>query len=126
MFFITFASLNRRPKNALFVLIFGTFRFADYIIFNNIKGTIYLHFFQYRIASIKSTIATIRVTYYCYPAHINIFLVVYPRCRKLAACPQFKIQNSKFKILSHTTTGAKIIFSYIIKILYLHSYRNFF
>ena len=30
MFFITFVPLNPRSKNALFVLIFGTFRFADY------------------------------------------------------------------------------------------------
>ena len=30
MFFITFVPLNHRSKNVHFVLIFGTFRFADY------------------------------------------------------------------------------------------------
>lgn len=30
-FFITFAPFNHRSKNVHFVLIFGTFRFADYI-----------------------------------------------------------------------------------------------
>jgi len=30
VFFITFAPFNHRQKNVHFVLIFGTFRFADY------------------------------------------------------------------------------------------------
>ena len=39
-------------------------------------------------------------------------------CRKLAACAQFKIQNSKFKI--PFSAAAKVIFfGYIVKILYL-------
>ena len=32
MFFITFAPFNPRSKNVHFVLIFGTFRFADYTL----------------------------------------------------------------------------------------------
>ena len=34
MFFITFAPFNPRSKNVHFVLIFGTFRFADYTLTN--------------------------------------------------------------------------------------------
>ena len=33
MFFITFAPFNHRSKKVRFVLIFGTFRFADYTFF---------------------------------------------------------------------------------------------